>query len=108
MKKLVLILMLLFTCNLFSQLAPPKQQYQKIDLHLGYQKEYYNQKHIPVGPFVMLGGCAMALAGYLTVPPYEANSTQYKPFFKQGGRMLAIMTGGSLFVVGATVTIAGH
>jgi len=99
--------MLLFTCNLFSQLAPPKTQ-QKIDLHLGYQKEYYNQKHIPVGPFVMLGGCAMALAGYLTVPPYEANSTQYKPFFKQGGRMLAIMTGGGLFVVGATVTIAGH
>jgi len=99
--------MLLFTTSLFSQLAPPRN-YQKIDLHLGMQKQNYNEKYLPVGPMIMLGGGVMALAGYLTIPPYEATSTQPKPFFQQGGRMLAIMTGGGLFLVGTTITIAGH
>lgn len=104
MKKLILIFTLCST-SLFSQLAPPRQS-TKIDLHLT-KSNNYNQKEPVVGPLIMLGGGVMALAGYLTIPPYQANSTQPKPFFQQGGRMVAIMTGATTFLVGATFTIAG-
>ena len=103
MKKLILILMLALTSNVFSQLAPPRQ---KIDLHL--PTTTYNTKEPIVGPLVMLGGAAFTAAGLLTPPVMVGGSTtEPKPFIQQGVRAAAIITGSVVFTTGLVITIAG-
>jgi hypothetical protein len=62
-----------------------------------------------VGPLVMMGGAVFILAGLLTVPTYKGGSaTEQKPFFQQGGRMLAIMSGSIMIPIGSILTICGY
>lgn len=104
----------------------------EIDLHIDNiqlttsTKSYgYGETTIGIGPGMMLGGAAFILAGALTVPDYECISNtgidgggsagyhyngctlQPKPFFKQGARMLAIVSGGVLVSVGIVVSLGG-
>jgi hypothetical protein len=104
MKKIILTLALTLSTSVFSQLAPPRT---KINLNLP-KPTISNQSNVPVGPIMMLGGATFMLAGFLTVPPTEGSSLTPKPFFKQGGRMLAIMSGGATFLVGATFSLGSR
>lgn len=107
MKKLTLALFLTLSSLTFAQIAPPKQ---KIDLHLNMLKPYDSRgKDINIGPPMMLGGAAFLAAGLLTPPLMVGGSTtQKQPFFKQGARAAAIITGPVVFLVGASFTLGGR
>jgi hypothetical protein len=83
-----------------------------VDLSQGYRiRSSYGEPSFPTGPAFMLGGAAMALAGFLTVPDYymtPSGEIVTKPFFRQGARMLSIMTGAVLVTVGVVITISGR
>lgn len=112
MKKIVGVLVLLLSFFTYSQDMYFSHD-QSIDLKLElletksktYQT-YKTESNFPLGPAIMLGGSSFILAGVLTTPIYVGGSTTVKqPFFKQGGRMLAIMTGLTLTTVGVVITI---
>lgn len=69
----------------------------------------YNDSSIPLGVGMMLGGATFITAGLLTVPDYDVGpngETQTKPFWRQGARMLAVMTGAGLFTAGIVISIS--
>ena len=106
MKKLILALFLGVSSLTFAQLAPPKQ---KINLHLNMLPYDSRGNDIRVGPPMMIGGAAFLAAGLLTPPLMVGGSTtQKQPFFKQGARAAAIITGPVVFVVGAAFTLGGN
>ena len=107
MKKVILALALAVSTSSFSQLAPPRKT---IDLHLSNNKNILdNSKYIPTGPLMVLGGAAFITAGALTTPFYVGGSTtQKKPFFQQGPRMLAILSGAGVMVVGVGFSLGGR
>jgi hypothetical protein len=58
---------------------------------------------------MMIGGSAFIVAGLLTVPDYDVlddGTTQTKPFWRQGARMLSIVTGGGLITAGIIVSLS--
>ncbi len=68
----------------------------------------YGEPSLPLGPSMMIGGTAFVVAGLLTVPDYdvlEDGTTQTKPFWRQGARMLAIVSGGGLFTAGIIISL---
>lgn len=83
-----------------------------VDLSQGYSiRSSYGEPSFPTGPAFLLGGAAMALAGFLTVPDYymtPSGEIVTKPFFRQGARMLSIVTGAVLVTVGVVITISGR
>jgi hypothetical protein len=107
MKKLVLFLALSLSTSAFTQLAPPTP---KVNLHLSNSKNILdNSRDIRVGPVMMLGGASFIAAGMLTTPFYVGGSTtQKKPFFQQGPRMLAILSGAGVMVVGVGFSLGGR
>lgn len=107
MKKVILTLALAISTSAFSQLAPPTQ---KFNLHLSNGGNILSRgKDVRVGPIMMLGGTAFIVAGALTVPTYVGGSTtEKKPFFKQGGRSLAILSGGLVLSIGCVVSLSGN
>jgi len=103
MKNIVLTLFLLLSSFSFGQIAPPKT---KITLNLPVPS---SQTDVRPGPFMMLGGAAFFVGGLLTPPLMVGGSTTEKqPFYKQGGRALAIVSGVLTFTIGAGVTISGN
>jgi hypothetical protein len=69
----------------------------------------YNDSKIPLGVGMMLGGVTFVTAGLLTIPDYDVGpngETQTKPFWRQGARMLAVMTGAGLFKAGIVISIS--
>ncbi len=90
------------------------QNNPKTNLNIGLSQRYksqYSEPSFPKGPAFILGGSVMALAGFLTVPDYYTSPSGEivtKPFFRQGARMLAIMTGAILTTVGIVITISGN
>jgi hypothetical protein len=107
MKKVILTLALALSTSAFSQLAPPTP---KINLHLSNSKNILdNSRDVRVGPIMVLGGASFIAAGILTTPFYVGGSTtQKKPFFQQGPRMLAILSGAGVMVVGFGFSIGGN
>lgn len=106
MKKVFITLALALSTSAFSQIAPPRQT---INLHLNNSNILDNGKHIPAGPLMMLGGASFIVAGALTTPFYVGGSTtEKKPFFQQGPRMLAILSGSVVMTVGFAFTIGGR
>jgi hypothetical protein len=102
MKKLTLTLALLLSTSTFSQIAPPKRS---ILLNLPKPSSAPNMS---VGPGMMIGGATFVAAGLLTPPFMVAGSTtQKKPFYQQGPRAAAIISGSIVFVVGIGYTIGG-
>jgi hypothetical protein len=64
-----------------------------------------NNKYVPVGPLMMLGGASFIAAGLLTTPVYVGGSTtEKKPFFQQGGRAAAIISGCVVIVGGVIIS----
>jgi hypothetical protein len=110
MKKLILFLML-------STTATAQDSYQKpIDLHLesieytnlNAPKSRYNEPNGSIGLGLISGGALFMTAGFLTVPDYETqpnSTTTTKPFFRQGARMMAIMTGAVCLTTGIVISI---
>lgn len=104
MKKLLFILMMCLTTTCFSQLAPPRQT---INLNLP-KPVPSNQSNMRVGPAMLIGGTSFILAGALTPPTMAAGSTtQKKPFYQQV-RMLPIVTGSFVFIIGTGFTLGGN
>lgn len=121
MKKLFIALALALSTNGYAQdfVASNSVMYnhnyeesQPINLKLNSTvpaKKYYDEPQIPLGLGLISGGAVFMVAGFLTVPPMQAPGfTTPKPFFSQGGRMLAIVSGAGLMVVGCTISIAGR
>lgn len=78
----------------------------KLDLLESSKSIGYNEPSFPLGPAMLIGGSAMTVAGFLTVPPMEGPGfTKPKPFFRQGGRMLAITSGLIISTVGLVISI---
>ena len=120
MKTILLILSVSFAGFLHSQdlamngsnhsimLEGNRDEIPPIDLRLPSNKSYRHDDG-RVGPLVMMGGAVFILAGLLTVPTYKGGSaTEQKPFFQQGGRMLAIMSGSIMIPIGSILTICGY
>lgn len=104
MKKLILAVFLSLSSLTFSQIAPPRQ---KINLLL--PKPSSQTSNFPVGPGMMIGGTALFLAGALTPPLMVGGSTtQKQPFYKQGGRAAAMVSGALVFTIGVGVTIGNQ
>jgi len=103
MKKLILLLFLSLSSLTFSQIAPPRQ---KISLVL---PPVNNAPRIGVGPGMMIGGAALFVAGLLTPPLMVGGSTtQKQPFYKQGVRALAMVSGGIVFTIGVGKSLADY
>jgi len=114
MKKLLLFIMLSLSLLSFSQYSvdSPILLNKDIDLKLNMLSSTsptrYGEPSLPLGPSMMIGGAAFVVAGLLTVPDYdvlEDGTTQTKPFWRQGARMLAIVTGGGLFTAGIIISL---
>jgi len=107
MKKLVLFLALSLSTSAFSQLAPPTP---KINLHLSNKSNILdNSRTVRTGPLMMLGGASFIAAGALTTPFYVgASTTEKKPFFQQGARAAAIISGCVVLTGGVVVTLGGY
>jgi hypothetical protein len=57
---------------------------------------------------MLIGGASFILAGVLTPPTMVAGSTtQKKPVYQQV-RMLPIVTGSFVFIIGAGFSLGGH
>ena len=84
----------------------------------------YGYTQTPLGPIVLLGGFGLTLAGILTAADYECvhhngkigdGSSGYaggcamrkKPFFRQGPKAWAILSGTAIMGVGIVLTIGG-
>lgn len=113
MKQLVTAVLLSLTLNASAQ--SQVAAYQPIDLHLDMLNtqtksySYRDESSIPLPVGMMLGGATFITAGLLTVPDYSVGpngETQTKPFFRQGARMMAIMTGAGVFTAGVVISIA--
>jgi len=103
MKNLILSLFLFLSSLTFSQIAPPKQH---IKLNL---PPYSSSSNIGVGPGMMIGGAALFAAGLLTPPIMVGGSTtQKQPFYKQGVRALAMVSGGIVFTIGVGKSLADY
>jgi hypothetical protein len=101
MKKLILLLALTLSTNVFSQMAPPRQ-YFKLNLPKSRKTEFRT------GPAMLIGGAAFIVAGMLTQQIYEGSSTtQLKPVYAQP-RTWAIVSGSLVFTVGIPLTIVGR
>lgn len=101
MRKVLLIILLLFSVMCYSQIAPPKQQ-----IKLNLPPISAQQSRFPMGVGMMLGGAVLTTAGLLTPPLMVGGSTtQKQPFYKQGGRAAAIVSGVLVFTIGVGVTI---
>jgi hypothetical protein len=106
MKKLVLFLTIALPTSVFTQLAPPTQ---KFNLHLTSNNILDRSTTVRTGPIMILGGASFIVAGALTTPTYVGGSTtKKKPFFQQGGRSLAILSGGIVLSVGCVISISGN
>jgi hypothetical protein len=104
MKKLILFLMLSLSGLCKAQIAPPRQ---KINLLL--PKPSSQTSNFPVGTGMMIGGAAIFVAGVLTPPIMVGGSTtQKQPFYKQGARALAMVSGSVVFTIGVGKTIADY
>jgi len=104
MKKILTIIILMLCFNTFSQLAPPRQT---INLKLP-KPVPSNQSNTMVGPAMLIGGASFILAGVLTPPTMVGGSTtQKKPVYQQV-RMLPIVTGSLVFVIGAGFSLGGN
>lgn len=103
MKKLLLFLFLICSITSYSQLAPPKQQ-----IRLNLPPLMVQESRFPVGVGMMMGGAVLTTAGLLTPPLMVGGSTtQKQPFYKQGGRAAAIVSGALVFTIGVGVSIGG-
>jgi len=109
MKKLILSIAMF--CSLGTNAQQMEGSIKPINLNLQTQSKYStygrnNQGSLGVG--LMGGGAMFIAAGLLTVPDYNVGpngETITKPFFKQGARMLAIMTGGICITTGVIILI---
>jgi len=102
MKKVVLFLALALSTSAFTQIAPPKQ---RVLLNLPVPS---NAPTARTGPLMMIGGASFVAAGLLTSPFTIGKTTTPKPFYQQGPRALAIVSGAFVFVVGVGITIGGN
>lgn len=104
MKKLILSLLLCLSSLSFAQIAPPRQ---KISLMLPLPSS--NTPSFPTGPGMMIGGSVLFIAGALTPPLMVGGSTtQKQPFYKQGARALAMVSGGIVFTIGVGKSLADY
>ena len=111
MKKIITLVALLVATTTSAQSL--QSSHKPIDLHLDQSqlqlsKPRYNDRSGSIGLGLISGGALFMTAGFLTVPDYETQpngTTTTKPFFRQGARMLSIVTGSALFVTGIVVTI---
>jgi hypothetical protein len=106
MKKILISFGLLLSLNVAAQLAPPPQ---KFNLHLSSNNILDRSTTVRTGPIMILGGASFIVAGALTTPVYVGGSTtQKKPFFQQGPRMLGIISGVIVSTVGVGVSLGGY
>ena len=102
MKTLITLVLLTISTISFSQLAPPRQA---IKLNLP-PLSTGNENVAMRGPVLMLGGAAFIAAGLLTPPVMEGGSTTVKKSpINQLQRILPIVSGSGLFVVGVAVSL---
>lgn len=109
MKKTLTLTLLLLCSVAFSQ---------KIDLHLPkftstktYKPRYGAQVSPALGLGMMLGGTAFVVAGAVTGPVTQETETGQivpKPFYQQGAKALAIVSGGVLICTGIIITLGAN
>lgn len=105
MKKLILLVTLVCSMNVFSQLAPPVT---KINLNL-YQPDFYKkEKDRKVGPYMMLGGLTFMAAGILTPPIMVGGSTTQEQAMYKQIRSYVFTSGVLTFSAGLVLTIKGR
>jgi hypothetical protein len=82
---------------------------ETINLNLNSSNILETSNSVRTGPIMLLGGASLILAGALTTPFYVGSSTtEKKPFFQQGDRAAAIISGSVVLVVGMSFTINGY
>lgn len=112
MKKVILTVSLMISMNTFTQTLNFNNTPTQINLHLNAlsgKNILDNSRDVRVGPLVMLGGASFLAAGLLTTPFYQGGSTTVKkPFFQQGPRTWAILSGGFCLVGGVVISLTGN
>ncbi len=106
MKKIVLSLALMLSASAFSQIAPPRN-IVKLQLAPNGKNILDNSREMRTGPWMMIGGVSFIAAGLLTTPFTQGSSNVPKPFWQQGPRTLAVISGSIVFVAGIAFTLGG-
>jgi hypothetical protein len=102
MKKIILVIMLVFSSLSYGQLAPPRQR-----IILNLPTSYVPT--LKVGTGMIIGGVVLTTAGLLTPPLMVGGSTtQKQPFYKQGVRALAMVSGSVVFTIGVGKTLSDY
>ncbi len=105
MKKLILMVSLISTMNVFGQLAPVRQ---RVNLNLPQPQFCKPDKESRVGPYMMLGGLTFMVAGLVTPPIMVGGSTtQQQAMYKQM-RSVVFTSGVLTFGAGVVLTIKGR
>ena len=105
MKKLILMVSLISTMNVFGQLAPVRQ---RVNLNLPQPEFFKPDKESRVGPYMMLGGLTFMVAGLVTPPIMVGGSTtQQQAMYKQM-RSLVFTSGAITFGAGIILTVNGR
>jgi hypothetical protein len=116
MRTLILLIALTFTTLAKAggeSLVVVKQELfttQKITLNLNksfFRDDMFRTREFHYGHGMMIGGSAMALAGFLTPRSYVGlNGPARQSFFQDTGRAAAIITGLTVLTGGIVVTIS--
>ena len=101
MKLLITAILLIFSTFSFSQLAPPRKV-----VKLNLPPVTSSNNTAVVGPAMLLGGVSFIAAGLLAPPVMEGGSTtQKKAPIHQLHRILPIVSGSAVFVVGVGISL---
>jgi hypothetical protein len=104
MKWIITSIVLAFSAISFSQLAPPRQV-----VKLNLPKPSTSNNTPIVGPALLIGGASFIAAGLLAQPVMEGGSTtEKKAPIHQLHRILPIVSGSAVFVVGIGFTLGGR
>ena len=105
MKKLLLLVSLLCSMNVLSQLAPANE---KINLNLPQPDFYKRDKDRKVGPYMIIGGLTFMAAGLLTPPIMVGGSTTQEQAMYKQIRSYVFTSGVLTFSAGVVLTIKGR
>lgn len=110
MKQLLITLILSISIGSYSQQSYDLQM-PKFTTNKKYKSRYGITVSPALGLGMMLGGTAFVVAGAVTGPVTQETETGQivpKPFYQQGAKALAIVSGGVLICTGIIITLGAN